>query len=68
MKNINLYGCLNRNEIVQSKIDEWLEEAVHQMNDGSFIKVWVKPVTDFAHPKVHYDYTPTTAEYFADFC
>lgn len=68
MKTVNLYGCLNRNNITQSKIDEWFEEAVHQMTDGTYIKVWLKPCVNPADPKVYYQYTPSSKEYFADFC
>lgn len=63
----NLYGTLQRQHIVHSKIDDWFEEAVHQMDDGKYIKVSLSYVEDGSLTKRKFNYTPTSEEYFTNF-
>jgi hypothetical protein len=63
----NFFGTLQRQHIVQSKIDDWFEEAVHQMDDGKYIKVSLSYVEDGGLTKRKFNYVSTTEEYFNTF-
>jgi len=69
MKTVNYFGNLNKNAIQATKIDPWLEEAVHLMNTGEVIQVTLRPLQteEFSNPPVHYQYAQVEATYFHNF-
>lgn len=63
----NFFGTVDSNHVIQSKIDDWFEEAVHQMDDGHYIKVSLSCIETGNVTKRRFNYTPVTEEYFTNF-